>query len=56
MIEETKRWILEVQVDPTTQDLFLQFPPDLLEVAEWSEGDTLEWIDNSDGSWTLKKK
>jgi len=21
----------------------------------WQEGDTLEWIDNNDGSWTIVK-
>lgn len=52
----TKQWILDVQEDPTTEELFLQFPPDMLEVAGWKEGDILEWHDNKDGSWTLKKK
>lgn len=56
MTDDTKRWVLDVQEDPTTEDLFLQFPPDLLEVAGWQEGDILEWFDNGDGSWTLKKK
>jgi len=23
---------------------------------DWTEGDTLEWIDNKDGTWTLRKK
>jgi len=22
----------------------------------WSEGDTLEWFDNNDGSWGIAKK
>lgn len=56
MTEETKRWILDIQEDPTTEELLLQFPPDMLEVAGWKEGDILEWFDNGDGSWTLKKK
>lgn len=37
-------------------DLILPFPDDLLETAGWKEGDILEWIDNKDGSWILKKK
>lgn len=24
--------------------------------ADWNVGDTVEWIDNQDGSWTLRKK
>lgn len=48
-------WILTVQEDPDTGDAILQFPPDLLEHAGWKEGDTLNWIDQKDGSWRLEK-
>jgi hypothetical protein len=48
-------WTLEVEEDPDTGDAILQFPPDLLEVAGWTEGDTINWKDNGDGSWTLEK-
>ncbi len=51
-----KQWSLTVEEDPETGDKILQFPPDLLEAADWKEGDTLEWIDLGDGSWQLKKK
>jgi hypothetical protein len=27
----------------------------LLEEAGWNEGDILDWSDNGNGSWTLKK-
>jgi nitrous oxide reductase accessory protein NosL len=49
-------WTLLVEEDPETKDLILQFPDDLLEQAGWKEGDTLEWTDNKDGSYSLKKK
>lgn len=32
---------------------------DLKEACEelgWKEGDVIEWIDNNDGTWTIKKK
>jgi len=48
-------WILDIDEDPTTGDAVLTFPPDLLEQAGWKEGDTLAWIDNKDGTWTLQK-
>jgi hypothetical protein len=48
-------WTVEVQEDPETGDKILEFPDDLMESAGWKEGDTLEWIDNKDGSWTLRK-
>ena len=34
----------------------LTFPDEMLEVLGWKEGDVLEWIDNKDGSFTLKKE
>jgi hypothetical protein len=52
----TTKWTLEVQEDPETGDAILEFPPDLLESAGWKEGDTLEWKDLGDGSWSLTKK
>jgi hypothetical protein len=54
--QDSNSWTLTVEEDPETGDAILQFPPDLLEVAGWKEGDTLEWIDRGDGSWQLKKK
>ena len=51
-----KTWTLEVKEDPKNGDAILEFPDDLMQQAGWKEGDTLDWIDNKDGSWTLKKK
>jgi hypothetical protein len=49
-------WTLTVEEDPATGDAILQFPLDLLEQTGWKEGDTLEWKDRGDGSWSLEKK
>jgi hypothetical protein len=49
-----KSEIVEVQYDETTGDYFIA--SDSFLDAGWKVGDTLEWIDNKDGSWTLKKK
>jgi hypothetical protein len=52
-----KSWTLTVEEDPNNpEDLILPFPEDFLAEVGWKEGDTLEWIDNKDGSWTLSKK
>ena len=51
-----KTWTLLVQEDPENGDAILEFPDDLMLEAGWKEGDTLDWIDNKDGSYTLKKK
>ena len=52
-----KSWTLTTEEDPADPEgLILTFPPDLLESAGWKSGDTLEWKDNEDGSWSLSKK
>lgn len=56
MTKDAVTWTLTVEEDPETGDAIIQFPPDLLANAGWSEGDTLEWTDNGDGSWSLTKK
>jgi hypothetical protein len=54
--QDRNSWTLTVEEDTETGDAILQFPPDLLEQAGWKEGDTLEWTDRGDGSWSLEKK
>ncbi len=49
-------WTLDVQEDPNTGECFIQFPEELLQAANWQEGDILEWKDLGDGSWSLTKK
>jgi hypothetical protein len=51
-----KSWTLTVEQDPETGDLVLPFTQEILNELKWKEGDTLEWIDNKDGSWSLVKK
>jgi bifunctional DNA-binding transcriptional regulator/antitoxin component of YhaV-PrlF toxin-antitoxin module len=45
--------IIELQEDG--DDLILPFPDDILDKIGWKEGDSLEWVDNQDGSFTLRK-
>jgi hypothetical protein len=56
MGKATMIYTLEVQKDEATGDLILEFPDELMEQAGWKTGDSIEWIDNKDGSWTLRKK
>jgi hypothetical protein len=51
------KWTIELEeADDGSGDLILPFPDDLLADAGWKEGDVLEWIDNQNGSFTLRKK
>ncbi|ENM5780285.1 hypothetical protein NTH50_003801 [Vibrio mimicus] len=36
-------------------DYYFLIPDDLREDLSWNKGDPIEWIDNGDGSCTLKK-
>jgi len=54
-----KKWVLPVEeckdADTDKTDYFITFPDDLLEAARLKEGDTVEWVDNKDGSFKIVK-
>lgn len=49
-------WVVKVQEDGKTKELFIEFPPDCLDQVGWDIGDTLLWEELPDGNWSLKKK
>jgi plastocyanin len=49
-------YTLPVIKDPETGDLILEFPDEMMAQVGWKTGDTVEWIDNKNGSWTIRKK
>ncbi|CAB4174157.1 hypothetical protein UFOVP961_26 [uncultured Caudovirales phage] len=51
-----KKRIVTLQDDHKSGDVILPLPKDLLEEMDWKEGDTLDWKDNKDGSFSLSKK
>jgi hypothetical protein len=50
-----KTWTINLEEDPETGDLILPLNDEILEGTGWQTGDSIEWIDNKDGSWTMKK-
>ena len=54
------RWQLPVEEvkdsDTDETEYFITFPEDLLEAASLKLGDIVTWIDNGDGTYTLKHK
>ena len=44
-----------VTLEEDGDDLILPFPDKIIDELGWKEGDELEWIDNGDGSLTLRK-
>jgi len=47
---------VKLEEDPVTGDLIMPLSDDMLAELGWKEGDTLDWKDNNDGSFTLTKK
>ena len=48
-----KTWTLEVE--KVHDEYFISLPDDLLNTANLKEEDNIEWIDNGDGSFIMKK-
>jgi hypothetical protein len=57
--DKVKKWVLPVEetkiAETDETDYFVTFPDDLLEAANLKEGDQIEWVDQGDGSYLLKK-
>lgn len=47
--------IVKIEIDPKTGDLILPLPEELLKQLDLEIGHELEWIDNEDGSFTIRK-
>jgi len=48
-----KKWILPVE--QVHDDYYVSFPDDLLKAAKLREGDEVNWTDNGDGSFSIRK-
>lgn len=48
-------WTVDVKYDEETDDTYIMLPDDMMLAAGWNLGDDIEWIDNKDGTWTMKK-
>lgn len=50
-----KMWTVNIEKDSTNDEYFFTLPEELVEKLSWKEGDVVEYIDNKDGSFTIKK-
>ena len=47
---------MKVKIEKTGDgEAFFNIPEILQKELQWNEGDQIEWMDNKDGSWTLRK-
>ena len=57
--DKVKKWRLPVEEvengDTMETEYFITFPDDLPEAANLKEGDSIDWVDQGDGSYLLKK-
>jgi hypothetical protein len=53
--DKVVKWQLPVEVDGLSGECYINLPDDLLEAANLKEGDTVEWVDNDNGSYTMRK-
>lgn len=47
--------VVEIQEDPDTKECYFVLPQDVIRSLGWTDNDELEWVENSDGSWSLRK-
>ena len=50
-----KTWTVEIQMDGLTGDAIIPIPDDLSDIVGWNVDDEVEWCDNKDGSYIIRK-
>lgn len=53
--DKVVKWRLPVEIDGVSGEYYFTLPEDLLEQTGWKENDSLHWVDNGDGSFSLQK-
>ena len=48
--------VVTLETDPVTGELIMPIPTELLSQMGWIEGTELFWIDNENGTYSLKEK
>jgi len=54
-MESDKKYTAIVSEDEETGDQYIIFSGEAIEGLGWEEGTVIEWVDNGDGTWTLRK-
>jgi hypothetical protein len=54
-IDKVVKWQLPVEEDVVNGEYFITFPDDLLEAANLSPGDEVEWVEQEVGTFILRK-
>ena len=56
MSEHKTSWTVTVEeAEDGSGDLVMPLPQEMLDLQGWQDGDTLDWKEGDNGSWTLSK-
>ena len=55
MTQENKKWQCKIITD-SDGEAVVEFSDEIMEHLGIKDGDTIEWIDNKDGTWSIQKK
>ena len=53
--DKVVKWQLPVEIDGMSGEYYVNFPDDLMEAAGIKENDMVEWVDQGNGSYLLRK-
>ena len=53
--EKPSKWILPIEMDGLSGECYVNLPDDLLEAANLKDNDKVEWVDNKNGTFMLRK-
>ena len=48
-------WLVEVQENGKTKELFIEFPPEFIDQVGWDVGDTVIWEELPTGEFSLRR-
>ncbi len=52
--QTNESWIVPIEVDDSNGEYFITFTDEILQKLKWKEGDDLEFVNNENGSFTIK--
>ena len=53
--KQTASWLLMIQENPRTKDLYIDLPNSLVQSLGWTDDDSLIWTPQPDGSFKISK-
>jgi len=55
LLKRTTSWLLMIQKNPSTEEVYVNLPPSLTTSIGWADDDSLIWTPQKDGSFKVSK-